>query len=615
MRKQISTLALTFALLSTSLSASASAFSPGNPNSHLKTSTAALKQASSPSDTSTEINNELSSISMSSKNANLDVAALRAPMQGTHDSGINGSFSWRMEQLKTLKRMVYEHWDELLEVLYTDLGKQRTEAAASEMIILAREIDFLIDNLQKLMAPTKVASPGVSIPAFSTITPRPKSGPACLVIGPSNYPVSLSLQPVAGSLAAGNPTVLKPSELASATSALLHRLVTEYFDPSAFSVLLGGIPETTALLQESWGLIFFTGSQSVGKIVAAAAAQTLTPTVLELGGKSPCYVDETAPSDISAVANRIIWAKTMNAGQTCAAVDTLIVHESIVDRLLPELVKALETQFGPDPAQGELGRMVDTQHADRHVEMIQQVENAVEALSSTTGTNDAAEDTSHGCKIICGGSNKCDVQSNYICPTIVLNPPRDCRLLKEEIFGPILPVVTIQSRDEAIQLMRDMPGTPLCLYVFTESSRVFDEISQKCPSGSTMHNDGLVHLTSPFFAFGGLGSSGYGGYHGKYSFETFSHQHFSMYRPVFPGLEVMARYHPYAKKGAILEAVLLRAPDVPVLHVRAWLLVATVALGCRYVPPLQNLTEMAMTTMAVLLETIAALLRESASSS
>jgi acyl-CoA reductase-like NAD-dependent aldehyde dehydrogenase len=212
---------------------------------------------------------------------------------------------------------------------------------------------------------------------------------------------------------------LSLSELASATSALLHRLVTEYFDPSAVSVVLGGIPETTALLQESWGLIFFTGSQRVGKIVAAAAAPTLTPTVLELGGKSPCYVDETAPSDLAAVANRIIWAKTLNAGQTCAAVDTLIVHESIVDRLLLELVKTLETQFGLDPAQGELGRMVDTQHTARHVEMIQQVEKAVEALSITGTTSDVAEETSrHGCKIICGGSNKCDVRSNTSVPPL-----------------------------------------------------------------------------------------------------------------------------------------------------------------------------------------------------
>jgi acyl-CoA reductase-like NAD-dependent aldehyde dehydrogenase len=452
------------------------------------------------------------------------------------------------------------------------------------------------------MAPKHVPSPGFLLPAFSTITPRPKTGPACLVIGPSNYPFSLSLQPVAGSLAAGNPTVLKPSELTKAISALMHRLVTEYFDPSVFSVVLGGIPETTALLQESWGLIFFTGSETVGKIVAAAAAKTLTPTVLELGGKCPCYVDETAPNDLRAVANRIIWAKTWNAGQTCAAVDTLIVHESIIDRLLPELVKTLEIQFGSDPAQGELGRMTTSEHAARQVEMIQQVEKM--ALSSP------------GTKIICGGSKKCDARSRYICPTIVLNPPRDCRLLKEEIFGPIMPIVTVKTRDEAVQLIRDMPGTPLCVYVFTKSARVFDDITRKCPSGSTMRNDGVVHLTSPHFPFGGLGSSGYGGYHGKYSFDTFSHPHMSMYRPCFPGSDFfMARYHPFGNvKGVILEKILFKLPSTPVLHVRAWSLVATVALACRYVPPLQDLTKVAMTAVAGLLEKIASSLRESSSS-
>jgi acyl-CoA reductase-like NAD-dependent aldehyde dehydrogenase len=479
--------------------------------------------------------------------------------------------------------------------------------------LLEQEIDYFIGNLKKLVAPKHVPSPGLCMPAFSTITPRPKTGPACLVIGPSNYPLSLSLQPVAGSLAAGNPTVLKPSELASATSTLMHRLVTEYFDPSVFCVVLGGIPETKALLQESWGLIFFTGSGRVGKVVAEAAAKTLTPTVLELGGKSPCYVDETAPSDLKAVANRIIWAKTLNAGQTCAAVDTLIVHESIVDRLLPELVKTLEIQFGPEPAQGELGRMVTSQHAARHVEMIQEAEMA--ALSSSTGTSNAAEETNRGCKIICGGSKECDARSGYVCPTIVVNPPRDCRLLKEEIFGPILPVITVKSREEAIQVIRDLPGTPLCLYVFTKSSRVFDEITQKCPSGSTMRNDALVHLTSPFFAFGGLGSSGYGGYHGKHSFETFSHQHMSMYRPCLPGMDFfMARYHPFGNiKGVILEKVLFKVPATPVLHVRAWTLVTMVALACRYVPPLQNLTKVVMTVMAGMLETMASFLRESSS--
>jgi acyl-CoA reductase-like NAD-dependent aldehyde dehydrogenase len=460
------------------------------------------------------------------------------------------------------------------------------------------------------MAAKHVPSPGLCMPAFSTITPRPKSGPACLVIGPSNYPLLLSLQPIAGSLAAGNPTVLKPSELTIAISALMHRLVTEYFDRSAFSVVLGGVPETTALLQESWGLIFFTGSESVGKIVAGAAAKTLTPAVLELGGKCPCYVDETAPNDLRAVANRIIWAKTINAGQTCAAVDTLIVHESIVDKLLPELVKTLEIQFGPDPAQGELGRIVSSRHAARHVEMIQQVEKA--ALSST-GTSSA----NHGCKIICGGSNNCDAESGYICPTVVVNPPRDCRLLTEEIFGPILPVITVKTRDEAIQLIRDMPGTPLSLYVFTKSPRVFDEITRKCPSGSTMRNDALMHLASPHFPFGGLGSSGYGGYHGKYTFDTFSHPHMCMYRPCLPGMDFfMARYHPFGNiKGVILEKILFKVPSTPVLHVRAWTVVSTIALACRYVPHLQNLTKVVATAMAGLLENIASSLRESSLSS
>lgn len=534
---------------------------------------------------------------MKNLKSTLDVAALRAPMQETHDSGVNLTIAWRRKQLLTLKQMLTTHKKEFQEALYKDLGKHYTEASCTELVTLEGEIDYFIANLSKLMQSKQVPSPAVLLPAFSTLEPRPLCGPGCLVIGPSNYPVLLSLKPVAGSLAAGNPTVLKPSELSSAVSQLLHRLVTQYFDTAAFRVVQGGVSETNALLKESWGLVFFTGSSRVGKIVAACAAETLTPVVLELGGKSPCFVDETAPSDLQAVANRIIWGKTLNAGQTCVAVDTLIVHESVIEKLVPELLQTLYKQFGLDPAQGELGRMVQPLHAVRQVEMIQQVEKAAACAGSLT-------------KIVSGGSATCDPRSGYVCPTIVLNPPRDCRLLQEEIFGPILPIVTVKSRDEAVQVMRDLPGTPLCLYVFTKSAKIFKEITQKCPSGSAVRNDAVLHLVSPHFPFGGLGSSGYGAYHGKYSFDTFSHLHFSLYRPCSPGMDLgMARYHPFGDyKGYFLEQV-VKLPDVPVLHVRGWLVLFMALAACRYVPFLQGLVKEAAFAVATRLAQAAAFLR------
>jgi acyl-CoA reductase-like NAD-dependent aldehyde dehydrogenase len=353
----------------------------------------------------------------------------------------------------------------------------------------------------------------------------------------------------------------------------MNKLFDQYVDKSAVRVVEGSIPETTALLKQSWGLIFFTGSERVGKVVAAAASQTLTPTVLELGGKSPCLIDETAPADVRQIANRIMWAKTINTGQTCIAVDYALVHSSLKEKLIPELLRTLEVQYGPDPEKSELGRIITPAHADRLVDMIKEVEEAAAKPGSPT-------------KILCGGSAKCDPKNRYIVPTIVINPPMDCRLMKEEIFGPILPLLVVDSRQEAIAIMNKVHLTPLAVYVFTKSDTVFRRLCEKVRSGSAMRNDALVQGGSPFFPFGGLGTSGYGSYHGKASFDTFSHSFPTMYRPCAPGMDsFMARYHPFAgTKGWLIENVLMKLPSVPVLHTRSMLLVAAVASICYSVP-------------------------------
>ena len=400
-----------------------------------------------------------------------DFAALRAPMQAVHDSAENLSLAWRLAQLHKLRDMLLEFWDEFLDALHADLGKNKVEAAASDCFLVRDEVDDAIRNLRQWMKPEKVAGPMVMLPSFHRIEKRPLLGPACLVIGPSNYPLNLCLIPIVGALAGGNPVVLKPSELTPQTSALLERAIHKYFDAGIIRVVNGGVSVTSQLIQLPWGKIFFTGSERVGKIVAAAAAQTLTPVVLELGGKCPVLVDETAPSEMQLVANRIVWAKLFNAGQTCLAADYVLVHESKLDTLLECLVRTMEWQYGKNPQQSELGRIVTKEYAQRLQDMIQEVEQDKET------------------RMIVGKSDDCDPADRYVCPTIIYNPPNTARLWKEEIFGPILPVKSFKTRQEAINKVRSMPGTPLAIYVFTRQEKVLHEYMRSIRSGAVVRND------------------------------------------------------------------------------------------------------------------------------
>lgn len=503
------------------------------------------------------------------------VKEIRAAMQQTHDSTVNLSFSWRIKQLKQLKSLVKDNEEALLQALAQDLGKNDVEAYACEIQQILNEVSVFQSNLSSWMKTRWVGSPAVLIPAFSRVEPRPLKAPAVLIIGPSNYPLSLVLQPLVGSLAAGNPTLLKPSELCPATSAILERLIPQYFPPGVCQVVCGDSKITQTLLTYDWGLVFFTGSQRVGKIVAKAAAETLTPVVLELGGKAPCIVDETAPSDINQIANRIIWAKTLNAGQTCCAVDYLIVHKSIVDKLIPALVKSLRIQF-PEGSDSEFGRIVSVQHAQRLYSRIEEMERQTKRPDNA------------GTEMICGGTRECDVSNRYIQPTIVLNPPLTSRLMSEEIFGPVLPIFVVESREGAISFVnRKVEGTPLCAYVFTKQAKVFQYYNQRIQAGGFLRNDLIVHGGSSLLPFGGIGSSGYGSYHGKNSFDTFSHQLSIIYRPCAPGMDFnMARYHPFKGiKGYVVKNLLLKLPDIPVLYSRFWLMAVLSAVLLYWVLP------------------------------
>ena len=520
-----------------------------------------------------------------------NITTIRSSMQQVHDSGSNFTYQWRKTQLLTLRQMLLEHWDDYCDALYHDLHKCSVEAVATELLMVRTELDYTIRNLTSWMRPCAVPSPAVCALAYTHVQSRPLLGPAVLILGPFNYPVSLVLHPAIGALAAGNPVVIKPSELTPKVATLLSTLITQYFPPHVMVCVTGGIPETTRLLSLHWGRIFFTGSTPVGVIVAQAAAKTMTPVTLECGGKSICYIDcETTsykndPKLLQQIAQRILWSKTLNCGQTCAATDTVICdsHE-LVSQLLPQLIGSLTTMFGQNPqTDSEIGRIVTIPHTQRLIDMIVQVEEYIASLPVTNDNNDE----NGQCRIVWGGSRDCDASDKYIAPTIILNPPSHLRIMQEEIFGPILPIITVSDRNEAIQYMRTMNAptnsgvgmsmTPLCLYVYTNSDSVLQQMIQQVPAGSVVRNDCLIHLCSPYIPFGGLGTSGYGGaYHGRHTFDLFSHTLPVMYRPYVWPRKILALYdwnvlrcHPFTPmKKFITLHVAMRLPAIPVFHLR-----------------------------------------------
>jgi acyl-CoA reductase-like NAD-dependent aldehyde dehydrogenase len=356
-----------------------------------------------------------SSAASSTDNDDLEatIDLLRARMQAAHDSGANLSFhSWRLQALINLQTLVSENHEEIANALYEDLGKERTEAYASEIRLVENEIAYFIKNLKAWLQPTSVPSPLACLPSYSTVRLRPLAPPGVLILGPCNYPFLLCMQPAIGALAAGNPTLLKPSEACPATCHLLEKLVNKYFDPSVLTVLLGDAKTSMALTKRQWGMIFFTGSGRVGTFVAQAAANTLTPTVLELGGKCPVIVDETASCldntvRLQQIAHRIIWAKCWNTGQTCAAVDYVLIQENYFETLCQALVKALELQYGgnADCQTSELGRLVSVDHAQRQFDLILEASGTTDAIergfakTSDSGTLVFASHPENGSRI------------------------------------------------------------------------------------------------------------------------------------------------------------------------------------------------------------------------
>ncbi|WP_210466680.1 aldehyde dehydrogenase [Rufibacter roseolus] len=432
------------------------------------------------------------------------------------NSGQTRPLAFRTKMLRRLQKAIQKEEKAIIAALSADFRKPPFETFATEIAILEAEIKFLLKHLRRWIQPYRVKSSFLNFPSKDYIYPEPYG--VSLVIGAWNYPFQLTLSPVLGAIAAGCCAILKPSELTPATSQLLARLIKEHFPPEYLTVVQGGPEVSQALLEQPFDKIFFTGSVPVGRIVAQAAARQLIPVTLELGGKSPCLIDETA--DLAVAAKRIIWGKFINAGQTCVAPDYLLVQEKVKEPLLKELASTIQEFYGTNPAQSpDFARIINERHFQR-----------------LKGLLDSSP-------VYAGGQS--DASSLYIAPTLLANVTWDQPIMQEEIFGPLLPVLTYKTLPEAIRQVNARPK-PLALYLFSKSKKAKEMVLTQTSSGGACVNDTVSHLANPFLPFGGVGTSGQGNYHGKASFEAFSHQKSVLMKPSKP--DVPLRYPPYQNK-------------------------------------------------------------------
>jgi len=444
--------------------------------------------------------------------------------------GITRSVDWRLIQLVGLRLLLKENAASLKAAVKKDLGRPDMEINLADLDTPIAELDFIISHLLEWTRPKKVPTSLLVIPATSYVYPDPL-GVVC-IISPWNYPINLSLVPLFGALAAGNCVMLKMARRSPHTSKLLADLLPRYVDMRCLAIEpSGGAEVITALLQEQFDHIFFTGSPKVGKVVYEAASKNLTPVVLELGGKNPCIVDRSA--NLHLAAKRIVWGKFFNAGQTCIAPDYVLVHKSVEMELLKFLAEHISTFFGPNPyTSTSFGRIISRQDLERLVKLL-----------------------SDG-KIVCGGSY--DPEHNYIEPTVLHKVELSSAVMAEEIFGPILPVIPYSSLNEALKIIHSKPH-PLALYVFTTDEAVSNFVLENTASGGACVNDTIVHFGSHYLPFGGVGGSGVGKYHGKKTFTTFINKRAVVYGTNKSWLDIPLRYAPYTKL------------TVPLVHFLAWL--------------------------------------------
>jgi aldehyde dehydrogenase (NAD+) len=407
-------------------------------------------------------------------------------------SGATRSIEWREKQLMALRLMMQEHAEDFYEALWSDLRRSRTEADWVDVKYMTSEIAHILEHLRRWMEPVPVGTPLMLTPSHATVQFDPLG--VGLIIGTWNYPVMLTLSPLIAAISAGNAVVLKPSEVAPATADVLARLVPEYLDRNAFSVVLGGRTEATALLEQPWDHIFFTGGAVVAKIVMTAAAKNLTPVVLELGGKNPCIVHSSANLRVSA--RRIAFGRWFNAGQSCTAPDYVLVFKDVRDEFLKCLKETLIGFYGEDPQKSpDYGRIVSLRHFDRLANLL------------ASGT------------IYQGGQH--DRTDRFIAPTVLVDVSPDSPAMQEEIFGPILPVIEVDSAQDVIEFVNARPS-PLGLYIFSEDPSLTQRILSSTTSGDAAVNECTLQPLIHDLPFGGVGNSGMGKYHGEWGFRAYS---------------------------------------------------------------------------------------------
>lgn len=439
-------------------------------------------------------------------------------------SGNTLDVSYRKKLLKLLSKEIKLRDNDIHEALFKDLGKPYVETLTSEISVLLKDINYLIKNISNWSRPRRIASTPLNFPSSDWILAEPYG--CTLHISPWNYPFQLALGPLVGAVAAGNTVVLKPSENAPHTSKIVAQILEKVFDNGFVAVVQGGPEVASLLLNKRWDYIFFTGGVEIGKIVATAAAKNLTPTTLELGGKNPCIVDESANIKISA--RRIVWGKFFNCGQTCIAPDYIIVHHSIQSDFVEALKNEIARAYGNKVIQSkDYGRIVNKNHFNRLTKLL---------------INQ---------KVIFGGQSEID--SLFIAPTLVEVDHLDSELMRHEIFGPILPILSYSNMDEVHDVIHSFEK-PLSFYMFSQRKKVAKKMLAMHSYGGGAINDTIVQFANPKLPFGGVGHSGMGSYHGKASFDTFTHYKPYIYRSTW--FDIPIRYAPYKNKGKLIKRFL-----------------------------------------------------------
>ena len=439
-------------------------------------------------------------------------------------SGRTKPVLYRINALKTLKKSIFANENKIYTALREDLGKSEFESFAGEIGVVLSEISEAVKHIRSWAKPRKVKSRMINFPDRNIIYPQPYG--VILIIGPWNYPLQLILAPLVAAIAAGNCIVIKPSELAPATSNLISGIISASFPSEYLAVVEGGIEESQALLKQRFDFIFFTGRSKVGRIVMKEAAANLTPIALELAGKSPAIVESDANIDVAA--RRIVWGKFFNAGQTCVAPDYLLANSKISRRLLDAMIRTIHQFYGDDPSESpDFSRIINDSHFDRLARLM-----------------------SDG-RILIGGEK--DRDKRYIAPTIITGISWEDPIMQEEIFGPILPVLEFDDLDTVLEKISSRPR-PLALYCFSSNKSTCKRVLERVEFGGGCINDCVTHLLNPALPFGGVGESGMGCYHGKYGFETFSHRKSILEKGTW--MDIALRYPPYAGKLKWMKKIL-----------------------------------------------------------